>query len=54
MASGRKHMSFGLYLMREILAITGIKITESGVPSKGARFEMMVPIDMWRSTGNDT
>ncbi len=33
----------GLYLVREILAITGITIRETGEPGKGARFEIMVP-----------
>jgi len=41
-------MSFGLYLMREILAITGITITETGEPGKGARFEMKMPKGTWR------
>ncbi|UCE80674.1 MAG: sensor histidine kinase [Methanobacteriota archaeon] len=40
-ASGRK--SFGLYLSKEILSITGITIRETGEPGKGARFEMHVP-----------
>ncbi|MCX6689342.1 MAG: hypothetical protein NTZ39_06605 [Methanoregula sp.] len=35
-------------LSREILAITGITITEDGVPGKGARFEITVPKGMWR------
>ena len=38
-----KHMGFGLFLSREILAITGITIAENGVPGKGARFEITVP-----------
>ncbi|HPD76667.1 MAG TPA: ATP-binding protein, partial [Methanoregulaceae archaeon] len=38
-----KHTGFGLFLVREILAITGITIRETGVPGKGARFEMVVP-----------
>ena len=42
MASGRKPTGFGLYLMRDILSITGITITETGEPGKGARFEMTV------------
>lgn len=33
----------GLFLVREILAITGISITETGTPGKGARFEILVP-----------
>jgi PAS domain S-box-containing protein len=33
----------GLFLVREILSITGITIKETGEPGKGARFEMTVP-----------
>jgi PAS domain S-box-containing protein len=33
----------GLFLSREILSITGISITETGEPGKGARFEIAVP-----------
>ena len=44
-------MSFGLYLMREILAITGITIRETGEPGKGARFEMVVPKGIWHLAG---
>ena len=43
---GRK--SYGLYLSREILSITGITIRECGVPGKGARFELLVPKDRYR------
>jgi PAS domain S-box-containing protein len=38
-----QHTGFGLFLAREILAITGITIKETGIPGKGARFEMLVP-----------
>jgi PAS domain S-box-containing protein len=47
-----KNTGLGLFLSREILAITGITICESGEPGKGARFEMTVPKGMWRSAGN--
>ncbi|MFA7304681.1 MAG: PAS domain S-box protein, partial [Methanoregula sp.] len=43
-----KNTGLGLFLSREILAITGITITENGVPGKGARFEITVPKGMWR------
>jgi signal transduction histidine kinase len=33
----------GLFLAREILMITGISITETGVAGKGARFEILCP-----------
>ena len=38
-----KNTGLGLFLIREILAITGITIKETGEPGKGARFEMFVP-----------
>ncbi len=43
-----KNTGLGLALSREILAITGITIRETGEPGKGARFEMVVPKGMWR------
>jgi len=43
-----KNTGLGLFLSREILSITGITITENGVPGKGARFEITVPKGMWR------
>jgi signal transduction histidine kinase len=43
-----KNTGLGLALSREILAITGITITETGEPGKGARFEIAVPKGMWR------
>jgi signal transduction histidine kinase len=49
-----KNTGLGLALSLEILAITGIPIRESGVPGRGARFEITVLIGMWSSTGNDT
>jgi PAS domain S-box-containing protein len=38
-----KHTGLGLFLIREILSITGITIRETGIPGKGARFEILVP-----------
>ncbi len=46
-----KNTGFGLYLVREILAITGISIKETGEPGKGARFEINVPNGAWRTAG---
>ncbi len=39
---------FGLFLIREVLDITGIAIWETGSPGGGARFELIVPEDCWR------
>lgn len=47
-----KHTGLGLFLSREILAITGITITENGEAGKGARFEMTVPKGAYRFSGN--
>lgn len=39
---------FGLFLTREILAITKISIRETGEPGKGARFEISIPRGRFR------
>ncbi len=49
-----KNTGLGLYLSREILSITGITITETGVPGKGARFEMIIPSGGFRFKKTDT
>jgi signal transduction histidine kinase len=46
-----KNTGLGLYLAREILAITGITIRETGIFGKGARFEISVPAGKFRFTG---
>jgi PAS domain S-box-containing protein len=47
-----KHTGLGLFLSLEILSITGITITESGIPGNGARFEIHVPKGTFRIDGN--
>ena len=47
----RKNGGWGLFLVREILAVTGITITETGEPGKGLRFEMHIPEERFRRTG---
>ena len=37
------HTGLGLFLVREILSITGITIRETGIPGEGARFEIVAP-----------
>lgn len=44
-----KNTGLGLFLSRDILSITGIAISETGEPGKGARFEITVPQGMYRS-----
>lgn len=46
-----KNTGLGLFLIREILAITGINIAETGEPGKGARFEMLVPRGAYKILG---
>lgn len=44
-----RNSGYGLYLAREILAITGLSIGETGVPGEGARFEIRVPHGLFRA-----
>lgn len=46
-----KHTGFGLFLIREILAITDIIVRETGTPGSGARFEIEVPRGKYRYSG---
>jgi PAS domain S-box-containing protein len=46
-----KNTGLGLFLTREILGITGITVRETGEPGTGARFEITVPEDAYRITG---
>ncbi|MCQ1537851.1 PAS domain S-box protein [Methanocalculus taiwanensis] len=43
-----KNTGLGLFLSREILSITGIAISETGVYGEGARFEISVPAGGFR------
>jgi len=43
-----KQTGLGLFLSREILALTGITIRETGGPGSGARFEISVPAGKYR------
>jgi signal transduction histidine kinase len=43
-----KNTGLGLFLVREILGITGITIRETGTPGKNAIFEMSVPRGVYR------
>lgn len=43
-----KNSGMGLFLIREILSLTGITIQETGEPGRGARFELTVPPDAFR------
>jgi PAS domain S-box-containing protein len=41
-------LGHGLFLVKDILGITGITIREIGVPGEGVRFEMLIPEDKYR------
>ncbi len=43
-----KNTGFGLFLIREILSITGLSIRENGRYGEGARFEIQVPQGSYR------
>jgi signal transduction histidine kinase len=49
-----KNTGLGLYLIREILAITGLTMKESGVYEKGVLFEIFIPREKFRFSGKDT
>ena len=48
-----KNMGSGLFLAREVLAITGISLRETGEEGGGARFEIFVPEGTFRFPGKD-
>lgn len=50
-AHGRKK-GYGLFLVKEILGITGMKIRECGVRGKGASFEIEIPEGNFRMKGS--
>jgi signal transduction histidine kinase len=46
-----KNSGLGLFLIREILAMTGISIRECGEVGKGSRFEIAIPAGKFRMGG---
>jgi PAS domain S-box-containing protein len=40
---------FDLFFMQEFLTLSGMAVSETGEPGKGARFEITVPEGMWRA-----
>jgi signal transduction histidine kinase len=48
-----KSTGWGLFLVREILKITGMMIEENGEPGKGARFEITLPGGTIRMSGGE-
>lgn len=49
-----KNTGLGLFLVREILAITGISIRETGTAGQGAKFEIIVPAGTYRFDKDNT
>lgn len=49
-----KHTGYGLFMIREVLGISGLTITEKSRPGSGARFEILVPKGLYRCTGAGT
>ena len=49
-----KGTGWGLFLAREILAVTGMTITETGEPGKGVRFEITLPPGSFRMDGEES
>jgi PAS domain S-box-containing protein len=47
-----KVTGYGLFLVKEILDITGLSIRETGEEGKGARFEIEVPAGKWQVAKN--
>lgn len=43
-----KNTGFGLFLSREILAITGMLMRETGLPGEGAQFEIVIPKESYK------
>jgi signal transduction histidine kinase len=46
------HTGLGMFLSREILSITGLTLTETGIYGVGARFEIHIPLDKYRPAEN--
>ncbi|OPY31198.1 MAG: sensory histidine kinase AtoS [Methanomassiliicoccales archaeon PtaU1.Bin124] len=46
---GNSRSGYGLFLSKEVLAITNIDIRETGKPGEGARFEVVVPHHQFRT-----
>ncbi|WP_319579288.1 ATP-binding protein [uncultured Methanospirillum sp.] len=43
-----KNSGFGLFIAREILAVTHLAVRETGVPGMGVRFEILVKEGFWK------
>jgi PAS domain S-box-containing protein len=48
-----KNTGLGLFLVRQILDLTGLTIKEIGEPGRGCRFKISVPFGSWRKSTGD-
>ncbi|HSQ92983.1 MAG TPA: PAS domain S-box protein, partial [Methanoregula sp.] len=48
-----RNSGLGMFMVREILSLTGITIRETGVPGTGSRFEIVVPNGAFRMPDHD-
>ncbi|MGA2161714.1 MAG: PAS domain S-box protein [Methanoregula sp.] len=48
-----KNTGFGLFIIREILGITGLTIQENGIFRSGVQFEITVPKGAWRPASDE-
>jgi PAS domain S-box-containing protein len=48
-----RNSGLGMFMVREILSLTGITIRENGVPGTGSRFEIVVPNGAFRMPDHD-
>lgn len=48
-----QHAGLGLFICRQIVAVTGMTISETGKPGRGARFVIRIPDGNWRVEGSD-
>ncbi len=48
-----KHTGLGMFLIHEILSITGIDILETGIYGKGVRFDITVPVGKFKIVSGD-
>ncbi|MBP7121180.1 MAG: PAS domain-containing protein [Methanolinea sp.] len=46
-----QHAGLGLFICRQIIAVTGMTISEMGQPGKGAQFVIRIPEGDWRIEG---
>ena len=51
--STEENPSIGLFLVKDILSITGLEIKETGIKGEGAKFQISIPPENWREIKHD-